>query len=199
MFPPSRSCRRAAPRPRRRDRSGLRPSGVIGSSIPCTAPKESITFSGSAGMPRGHGEQRRDRPGLQQVEGVVSPGPLDVLRAHRTGRRPVRRAPPTPRSAHPAAPARLVRSSATVTVPPPGRLRTLSALAPSVRLDDLAGGHVNHVMVRLDLAGHQRLAQPHRGVDDRLRAQPGERVGREQHAGGLALDHLLHHDRQRDV
>ena len=58
---------------------------------------------------------------------------------------------------------------------------------------------VDDVVVRLHLAADQRLAQAERGVDDRLAAPPGQRIGGEEHARRLGLHHLLHDDGQRHV
>jgi hypothetical protein len=62
---------------------------------------------------------------------------------------------------------------------------------------DKAGVHVHHQVIRLDLAAHQSLAQAECGVDHHFRALAGQGIGGKQHARGLALDHSLHHHRQR--
>jgi hypothetical protein len=57
---------------------------------------------------------------------------------------------------------------------------------------------VDEVVVRGDLAGHHRLAEPPRRVDRDLRAVPVGGVQRERHPGGLGVDHLLDPHRHRD-
>ena len=148
---------------------------------------------------RGRGEERRNRSCLQQVEAAVSQGPLDVLRSiiiQGGDLRAERNQRPNLRIGQ----RRLsCRSFRYCQYPAAGPAAHAEHLGAERSADDLAGGYFHHVMIRLYLAGDERLAQPHGRVDDGLRAQPRKRVGREQHAGRLAFDHLLHHHRQRAV
>ncbi len=58
---------------------------------------------------------------------------------------------------------------------------------------------VHDVMIWLDLAADQRLAEAQRRVDRALGAPAAHRVGGEQHACGFRLHHRLHDDREGDA
>ena len=64
-------------------------------------------------------------------------------------------------------------------------------------LHQLAGRLVHDRAVRRDVARHQRLAQPPRGVDRHLVVVVGDRIDREGDAGGLAAHQRLHDDCDR--
>ena len=55
------------------------PRGFIGSVIICWWPTEDVDV-GLLVVPRGDGEQRGDRPALDDLEAVVDQAPFDVLR-----------------------------------------------------------------------------------------------------------------------
>ncbi len=140
--------------------------------------------------------QRGDRPCLQQPQGAVGDGPLDVLaepvlllHGHR----------------EPCDAARLLVVERPLLA---GAFAGHRAAARDADDDDalVALGLLEHdaavradVVVRDDLTRDQRLAQPQRGVDDHSVATPGERVGGERDARCVGGDLLLHDDRQRDV
>ena len=64
-------------------------------------------------------------------------------------------------------------------------------------LEDRAGGGVDHEVVGVDRAGHDRLAQPRARIDHGLAAGAGDRVGGEHHPGRHGVDHPLHDHGQR--
>ena len=142
------------------------------------------------------GEERGDRARLQDEQRATCESPFDVLRgaiffldlpagghqlAYLRGRERLLSAGLGADIFH--APASLALGS--------GRL------VPQRLAKDFAAARVGHVMVRLDLSGDQRFAQPEGRVDDRLTQQSAERVGGEEHARSLARHQFLYHHRQR--
>ena len=120
---------------------------------------------------RGDGEQRGDRSALHDLEVVVDQAPLDVL-----GAAEVR-----------FDPAAQLHESHGLDIGQRGLLLLLGA----DRLgDDLAVAHLEEV--RVDQAGHQGLAQAEHRLHGGDLPVGGDRVGREEDAGSLRDDHLLH-------
>ena len=147
---------------------------------------------------RGDGEQRGDRPALDDMELVVDQTPLDVL-----GAAEVRLDPPAQlREAHDLR----IRQRGLL---PPLRLDRL-LLRPACRQglngkllggdrpgDDLAVPHC--VDVRVHQAGHQGLAEAEAGLHGGDRPVGGDGIGGEQDAGRLREGHLLHDHGHADL
>lgn len=139
----------------------------------------------------GEGVQRRDRPALHDAETVVGQTPFDVLRTAEVRLDP----PPEPhefgdlcvRQRRQLLPLRLDLHRPRT----PARHGMHGPLFDADRPgDDLAVPHREHV--RVHQAGHQGLAESETGVHGGDRTVAGDRVGREQDAGRLGHDHLLH-------
>ncbi len=140
---------------------------------------------------RGDGEQRCDRPALDDVEAIVDQAPFDVL-----GAAEVRFDPPAQlRQPHNlrirqrwlVLPLRLDRL---LLRPACQRGVDGEPLAGDLLGDDLAAAHL--VDVRVHQAGDQRLAEAEAGLHGDDLPVGGDGVGREQDAGCLREDHLLH-------
>ena len=140
---------------------------------------------------RRDGEQRGDRPALDDLEVIVDQAPFDVL-----GAAEVRLDPPAQLREPHSLPIRQRRLRL------PVRLDRLF-LRPACRRgvdgkllggdglgDDLAISHL--VDVRVHQAGDQGLAEAEAGLHGGDLPVARDGVGREQHAGRLRKDHLLH-------
>ena len=122
---------------------------------------------------RRHGVERGDRARLGEPQRAVAvEGPLDVLR-----RAEVR-----------LDPAAQLDEVAHLPVDEAGRPRP----APWV----ITRPSVDQPVVGVDRAGDDGVAQPRRGVEHAAAAPAADRVGGEQHARGLCVDHPLHHHRE---
>ena len=139
----------------------------------------------------GDGEQRRDRPALDDLEAVVDQAPFDVLRAAEVRFDP----PPELHEPHDLRirqrrlllPLRVDRHF----LRPAGRQGVDGTLLGGDRLgDDLAVAHL--VDVRVHQAGDQGLAEAEAGVHGGDLPVARDGVGREQDAGRIREDHLLH-------
>ena len=140
---------------------------------------------------RGDGEQRGDRPALDDLEVVVDQAPFDVL-----GAAEVRFDPPAQlrephdlriRQRRLLLPLRLDR----LFLRPACRRGVDGKLLGGDRLgDDLAVPHL--VDVRVHQAGDQGLAEAEAGLHGGDLPVARDGVGREQDAGRLREDHLLH-------
>ena len=139
----------------------------------------------------GDGEQRRDRPALDDLEVIVDQAPFDVL-----GAAEVRFDPPAQlREPHDLR----VRQSRLLLPLRLDRLFLRPASRRSVDGDLLGGDHpgddlaVTHrVDVRVHQARDQGLAQAEAGLHGGDLPVTRDGVGREQDAGRLREDHLLH-------
>jgi hypothetical protein len=139
----------------------------------------------------GDGEQRGDRPALDDLEAVLDQAPFDVL-----GAAEVRFDPPAePREPHDLR----VGQRWLFLLCGLDRLLVCSSSGQGVdgtllggdRLgDDVAVAH--RVAVGVHQAGDQRLAEAEAGLDGRDLPVGGDGVGREQDAGRPREDHLLH-------
>ena len=139
----------------------------------------------------GDGEQRGDRPALHDLEVVVDQAPFDVLRAAEVRFDP----PPELHEPHDLRirqrrlllPLRVDRHF----LRPAGRQGVDGTLLGGDRLgDDLAVAHLEDV--RVHQAGDQGLAEAEAGVHGGDLPVARDGVGREQDAGRLREDHLLH-------
>ena len=140
---------------------------------------------------RGDGEQRRDRPALDDLEAIVDQAPFDVLRAAE-----VRFDPPAQlRESHDLR----IRQRRLLLPLRLDRLFLRAACRRGIdgkplggdRLgDDLAVPHL--VDVRVHQAGDQGLAEAEAGLHGGDLPVARDGVGREQDAGRLREDHLLH-------
>ena len=140
---------------------------------------------------RGDGEQRGDRPALDDLEAVIDQAPFDVL-----GAAEVRFDPPSQlRESHDLRirqrwlllPLRVDR----LFLRPACRRGVDGKLLGGDRLgDDLAVPHLVHV--RVHQAGDQGLAEAEGGLHGGDLPVGRDGVGREQDAGRLREDHLLH-------
>ena len=140
---------------------------------------------------RGDGEQRRDRPALDDVEVIADQAPFDVL-----GAAEVRLEPPAElhephdlriRQRWLLLPLRLDR----LLPRPPGRRGVDGKLLGGDRPgDDLAVPDL--VDVRVHQAGDEGLTEAEAGLHGGNLPVGADGVGREQDAGGLREDHLLH-------
>ncbi len=140
---------------------------------------------------RGDGEQRGDRPALHDLEVIVDQAPFDVL-----GAAEVRFDPPPElhqphdlriRQRRLLLPLRVDRHF----LRPAGRQGVNGTLFGGDRLgDDLAVAHL--VDVRVHQAGDQGLAEAEAGVHGGDLPVARDGVGREQDAGRMREDHLLH-------
>ena len=139
----------------------------------------------------GDGEQRGDRPALDDLEAVVDQAPFDVLRAAE-----VRFDPPAePREPHDLRirqrrlllPLRVDR----LFLRPASRRGVNRTLLGGDRLgDDFAVAHL--VDVRVHQAGDQGLTEAEAGLHGGDLPVARDGVGREQDAGRIREDHLLH-------
>ena len=139
----------------------------------------------------GDGEQRRDRPALDDLEAIVDQAPFDVL-----GAAEVRFDPPAQlresndlriRQCRLLLPRRLDR----LFLRPAGRRGVDGKLLGGDRLgDDLAVAHL--VDVRVHQTGDQGLAEAEAGLHGGDLPVRRDRVGCEQDAGCVREDHLLH-------
>ena len=147
---------------------------------------------------RGDGEQRRDRPALNDLEAVVGEAPFDVL-----GGAEVRFDPPAQlREPHDLRirqrglilPCRLDRLFLY-----PARRRGVDGklLGRDRFVDDLAVAHL--VDVRVHQTGDQSLAEAEGGLHGGDLAVARDGVCREQDAGSVWDDHLLHDHGHVDV
>ncbi len=140
----------------------------------------------------GDGEQRRDRPALDDLEVIADQAPFDVL-----GAAEVRLDPPAQlresndlriRQYRLLLPCRLDRPF----LRPAARRGVDGNLLRGNRLgDDLSVAHL--VTVRIHQTGDEGLAQAEAGLHGGDRPVRRDRVGREQDAGCVREDHLLHH------
>ena len=143
----------------------------------------------------GDGEERGDRPGLEQRHLAAGDRPLDVLR-----RAVLRLDPPAEvdERAHVVVgegglgPAVAVPGLDTAA----GERRRRDGLGAEGPGEEPTGGRVRDVVVRFDEARDEGLAQPERRVDGHLPAVPREWVRREEHAGGVGGHHPLDGDRE---
>ena len=124
---------------------------------------------------RGDGEQRGDRPALDDLEVVVDEAPFDVL-----GAAEVR-----------------FDSPAQLGEPHDLRIRQRGLVLPLRLGDDLTVPHL--VDVRVHQPGDQGLAEAEAGLHGDDLAVASDGVGREQDAGRLREDHLLDDDGHMDL
>ena len=147
---------------------------------------------------RGDGEERRDRPALHDLEAIVDQAPFDVL-----GGLEVRFDPPAQlrelqdlriRQRRLLLPLRLDRLFMR-----PACRRSLDGklLGGDGLGDDLAVPHL--VDVGIHEAGDQRLAEAEAGLHGGDLPVGGDGIGREQDAGRLREDHLLHDHGHADI
>ena len=140
---------------------------------------------------RGDGEQRGDRPALDDLETVVDQAPFDVL-----GAAEVRFDPPAElRQSHDLRVGQrrllLPRRVDRLFLRPASRQGVDGQLLGGDRLgDDLAVAHL--VGVRVHQAGDQGLAEAEAGLHGGDLPVARDGVGREQDAGRMREDHLLH-------
>ncbi len=147
---------------------------------------------------RGDGEQRSDGPALHHLEPVVDQAPLDVL-----GVAEVRFDPP----AKLGEPHDLRIGQCWLLLPRwlDGQLlrsaRRRGADLEQFRADRLGGNFTapHLVDVGVHQAGHQGLPEAEAGLDGDDLPVRGDRVGREEGAGHLREDHLLHDHRHVDL
>ena len=147
---------------------------------------------------RGDGEQRGDRPALDELEAIVDQAPFDVL-----GTAEVRFDPPAQlgephdlriRQRWLLLPLRLDRQF----LRPACRRGVDGKLLGGNRLgDDLAVPHL--VDVRVHHAGDQGLTEAEAGLHRGDLPVAGDGVGREKNAGRLREDHPLHDDGHVDL
>ena len=116
------------------------------------------------------GEQRGDRPALDDLDVVVGQAPFDVLRVAEVGFDP---------------PAQLFE--------PHGLGIRQRRVLPAGTLDDLAVPYRDDVGVHQ--AGDQGLARAEHRLDGGDLPVPRDRVRREEDAARLRNDHVLDHDR----
>jgi hypothetical protein len=139
----------------------------------------------------GDGEQRGDRPALDDVEGIAHQAPFDVL-----GATEVRfDLPAQPREPHDLRVCQrwlllALRIDRLLQRPTCRRSVDGKRLGADRLGDDLTVPHL--VDVRVHQAGDQGFAQAEAGFYGGDLPVAGDRVGREQDAGRLREDHLLH-------
>ena len=145
------------------------------------AEEDAGVVSGQRRTAHGDRIQRRDRPGLRQPQPSVGvDGPFDVLRAAERALDPVAER----------------RQRSHLRVGQAGRRRVSRVAAPPV--EDPARRRVDDEVIGVDRAGHHRVAEASRGIEDRLPAPARHRIGGEQHARRLGIHHPLHDHGQRD-